>query len=67
MDQENRIFLDRDPDAFNFVIKYLRSNGEYTTDDVDPSQKKLSSLELKFWGLENYQMNGSMEDIINQN
>ena len=35
VDDQNRIFLDRDPDAFNFVIKYLRSNGEYNTEDLE--------------------------------
>ena len=61
------MFLDRDPDAFNFIIKYLRSNGEYNTEDLEQSQKKLAALELKFWGLESYKMNGTMEDIISQN
>lgn len=51
-DKEGRIFLDRDPEAFGYLLRHLRSGGEYSLNDIDDEgSRKMAELEMKFWGV----------------
>ena len=51
-DHDGRIFLDRDPEAFGFLIRFLRSGGQYSYNDIENEElRKMAELELKFWGV----------------
>ena len=50
MVQGNQIFLDRDSEAFNYMLRYLRTNRKFLPEgDVDPNLRKLVELEIKYW------------------
>lgn len=51
-DKDGRIFLDRDPEAFGYLLRHLRSGGEYSLNDIeDEGARKMAELEMKFWGV----------------
>lgn len=49
MVEGNQIFLDRDPEAFNNVLRYLRTNRKFLPSDSDQNLRKLVELEIKYW------------------
>jgi hypothetical protein len=49
MVEGNQIFLDRDPEAFNNVLRYLRTNRKFLPADSDQNLRKLVELEIKYW------------------
>ena len=49
----NRIFIDRDPAMFRYVLMYLRCDQQMPQLDL-PFEKKMFSKELEYWGLPEY-------------
>ena len=49
MVEGDQIFLDRDPEAFNNVLRYLRTNRKFLPSDTDQNLRKLVELEIKYW------------------
>lgn len=34
-DEDGKIFLDREPKFFKFILSYIRSDGEFSQDDLE--------------------------------
>ena len=45
--------VDRDPDAFEFVLTYLSYNGNYSPKILDTNLKAKVEAELEFWDCKN--------------
>ena len=49
LDTKGRVFLDRDPDIFNYMINYLRSDRKELPQDVSSDIKRNLENEIKYW------------------
>jgi hypothetical protein len=49
---QERIYLDRNGDAFHFVAEYLREKGESLPSFIDQNLKMAFDRELEYWGIE---------------
>ena len=49
---EDGIFIDRDPELFEHVLKFLRSDRTYLPRDVSQDVKNLIETELRYWKLD---------------
>lgn len=50
---EGRIFVDRNPVAFNLMLDFIRNSGQLN--EQQESNEKMLKLELRFWSIdENY-------------
>ena len=50
-ERNGMIFLDRDPETFEFMINYLRNEREIYPVFTDPIQGQMFEKELDFWGV----------------
>ena len=48
----NQIFLDRDPDIFMNVLKYLRSERKWYPKELPPDAQSNLNLEIQRWRLD---------------
>jgi len=60
----NQIFLDRDPEAFNNVLRYLRTNRKFLPSDSDQNLRKLVELEIKYWEINRGLCNSLIESDL---
>ena len=49
-EDEARIFIDRNPIAFNLMLDFIRNSGEMN--EVMDNNVKMLNLELKFWAID---------------
>jgi len=47
---KDKIFLDRNPIAFNLMIDFIRNSGELY--EEQEKNHKMLSMELKYWGID---------------
>lgn len=46
------IYVDRDPEIFNYVLKYLRSDRKFIPKNVTQDVSSQIEFEIKYWGLD---------------
>ena len=46
------MYLDRDPEIFNLVLKYLRSERRFVPKNITQDVMKQLELEIKYWGID---------------
>ena len=46
------VFLDRDPDLFNHILFFLRSNRTFLPREISSDMKEALENEIKYWKLE---------------
>lgn len=53
MDKNGCYFIDRDPQQFEFALKYIRNDRLFFPKDIDEHLKDLYEFEIQHWGLSN--------------
>lgn len=48
----NQVFLDRDPDLFMNILKYLRSDRKWYPKEMPPDFQRNLDIEIKRWRLD---------------
>ena len=51
-DWDTPLYLDRDPEIFDLVLKYLRSERRFLPKNISYDFKQQLFLEIKYWGLD---------------
>jgi len=50
--QKDRVFLDRDPEIFDLILKYLRAERKWYPKDLSTDMRDQFNLEVKRWRLD---------------
>ena len=51
--KNEKIFIDREPEAFSNMLKYLRSDRKYIPQDMSAEMKAQFEMEIKHWKVDN--------------
>ena len=51
--KNEKIFIDREPEAFREMLKYLRSDRKYVPKNLAPDVQSQFEMEIKHWKVDN--------------